>query len=67
MKYSLRNTLVALILLSPLGLLAQSAPNITLPFFDDFSYPASVPSSSYWEKETDAVVTRARAHKAPTV
>lgn len=67
MKYSLRNTLVALVLLSPLGLLAQSAPNITLPFFDDFSYPASVPSSSYWEKETDAVVTRARAHKAPTV
>ena len=67
MKYSLRNALVALVLLSPLGLLAQSAPSITLPFFDDFSYPASVPSSSYWEKATDAVVTRARAHKAPTV
>lgn len=67
MKCSFRNTLVALALLSPLVLLAQSVPNISLPFFDDFSYPDVTPSKLYWEDKTDAVVTRARAHQSPTV
>ena len=67
MKHSIRNTLLLIVLFSPLTLLAQTVTNLTLPFFDDFSYTPKKPSPLYWETETDATVTRARAHKAPTV
>lgn len=67
MRRFLRKTVLAFTGLAPLMLLAQPTPNISLPFFDDFAYSSSTPSQLYWENPTDASVTRARAHKSPTI
>lgn len=40
--------------------------SVSLPFFDDFAYPTPTPTKYAWQQPTDAVVTRARAHKSPT-
>lgn len=49
-------------------LFAQGTPptNISLPFFEDFAYAASIPNTRVWEKESEATVTHSRAVGSPT-